>query len=430
MIWSVAGRVVEHDQHPAGREHRPIPAHGLRFGERHVAGAHAERPEHLVQRVAGRQRAQAGAGALEVEVELPVGVTVDGVRRVHGQRRLTHPGRSVQGDHGGPSRRGRQVRRASQHGLDPGQFVLSPHEDRGSRWELARRCGRRDDQGLRRLWRGHRRLPAEHLDLEALELRAGFDAELGGERLPDRGEGVQGRGHVAAAVQRDHQHLPEAFPERMPGRQLAQFRGDLPVLAQTEPGIEVVLPDGLPILDEPGGDGLERRPRLGVLGRAAMPQRQSVAQFPLGQLELAPRQRRPAASRVRLEAGQVQLLAADPEQIAGPRCHHPLPAGAVVPGQQLPQLHHVRAEVRHRGPRAAGATPPRPVRRAALARPAGTAASPARYAASAPGAGRPDHRSAGRPARAGESAVAQCPPTGSPSGPTWRITTPRRRSAG
>ena len=118
--------------------------------------------------------------------------------------------------------------------------------------ELARQVG--DDQlGLERGVLAQDRL------LEAAELRAGLDADLGDEDPASLAVGLERLGLAAAAVEREHELPGQPLAGRVDGDELLQLADELRLAAGREVGLHARLDGGETLLVQPRDLGLRER---------------------------------------------------------------------------------------------------------------------------------------------------------------------------
>nr|WP_265106379.1 DedA family protein [Streptomyces sp. ET3-23] len=91
---------------------------------------------------------------------------------------------------------------------------------------------------------------AEHREVEPVQVGAGVDAEFGAEEAAHLGVHLQGLAPAAAAVEGQHQLVPQPFVEGELGGERAQTGDDLVMVAQREAHVVVPLPRTDPFLRE------------------------------------------------------------------------------------------------------------------------------------------------------------------------------------
>ena len=138
----------------------------------------------------------------------------------------------------------------------------------------------------------------EHGPVELLQLAAGIDAELLDEQSARGVELAQCLGLPARPIQGERELSPQPLAERMLGDQLADRRDGELVLAERQPGVDLVLERGGPQLLEPGGLGDRGRSIRQVLEWLAAPEAERGPQFVQGNLGVdRPRRRQPRRRR-------------------------------------------------------------------------------------------------------------------------------------
>jgi len=174
---------------------------------------------------------------------------------------------------------------AVEAGLEPGQLPLPSDHRARHRPGRCRRCGWTGRAGRRRGGRrhdrrGHRRHPGrprrtrqvlvEHVALDPLEGGAGFEAQPADQVSPSAGVGVQGLGLATAAVERGHQELPPALPQRVVLDQGLQV-GDDPLVASEVQLDRHAVVDRLVAQRRQPGDGSGRERQVGDVGQGRAP---------------------------------------------------------------------------------------------------------------------------------------------------------------
>lgn len=298
-------RVVQHHQHPAPRQRRPV------LGDHRFVGQGAQprrRDAERRQEVAGHpervERLGARVEAAQVHVELAVRVATDDlVRPPQRERRLADATDAVdRGDeHGHPRPR-------LGHLGQPGELVLAPDEVRGRGGELTRH----DDLG------GH--LAAEHLLVCLAQPPAGIDPELVRQPRADLLVGRERPRLLTRAVQREHQLGPERLAQRVPPHQRPQLRHQH-VGGAGEVLVDPPLQRDHLLLQQRRHVLVVQRVRRHVAEHRAAPQLQCRA-------VLTPRGER-------AEPGEVELSGFDLGRVAARRR-----ADAVGRAERLPEPHH------------------------------------------------------------------------------------------
>lgn len=273
--------VVEHQQRRAVAQRRDQPVGGvLRFALPERGVPQAQRGQHRADDVRGPVRRQLGEGD---RARL-------GRRDLDGQACLA--GTAGPGERHEPGAR-QQVR-------DLPQLVVTA-----------------DEAGQLRGQRRDRRLlgfAAKHREVRFGDFRAGVGAQLVGQGAAGVLERGQRVGGPARGVQRPDELRARPFPQGPLGDGLAQAGEDVFGLAQSQPGLDVVVGRLGPQLVEPGGlGGGERRVRQ-VAERGSAPQRQGLAQDVCG--GRAGLQQRAAFACEPLEAVDVHFVRFDDQAVA------------------------------------------------------------------------------------------------------------------
>ena len=146
----------------------------------------------------------------------------------------------------------------------PAELPAAPFERRRrSGVELARQIA---DEQLR-LERG---VLAQDRLLEATELRARLDADLGDEHPARLAVGLQRLGLAAAAIEREHQLSRQSLASRVGGDELLQLADQLGLVAGRQIGLHACLEGRQSLLLEPRDLGLRERLE-GQLGQRRAP---------------------------------------------------------------------------------------------------------------------------------------------------------------
>ena len=235
----------------------PLPTHNAPAPAARSVGhtAGAERP--------GRARALVHAGdRLVVGVEHPGRALPDGDARrrpAHVDRRLHATALRVEQYErvgGRPGRR--RLFTVDGEGDDrDGGGQRARGEHRGAASAPAARARRAI--GRRRVWSRERRVLLEDALVQRPQRLARLDPELVDEQPPPGGERVERLRLAARAVQREHQLAAQALAQRMLGDQRLELGDQLAVLAEREPGLDVVLDRGDPQLLEAADRFLRER---------------------------------------------------------------------------------------------------------------------------------------------------------------------------
>ena len=161
------------------------------------------------------------------------------------------------------------------------------------------------------------RILAQDPLVQAPQIRAGIDAKLVGEPVPQLRVGGQGRRLAAGPVQRQDPLPGEPLTQRVTGRQAVQLCDQAGVPATGQVGIDPVLQRGQPGLFQAGGICLRESHVGHVRQRRATPQVKRFAQGHRGG-------RGPASGHVclcgrdqALEAEGVQLVVGHVEPVTG-----------------------------------------------------------------------------------------------------------------
>ena len=118
----------------------------------------------------------------------------------------------------------------------------------------------------------------EHLAVNALQLRPGFDTQLLDQVLTCGVVGAQRVGLPAGAIQGQHLLHAVPLPERVVRDQRADDGDDLVVLAEAQEGLDLVLASRCPHLVQPDRLGGEERLVHHVVQRLPAPERQRGAE--------------------------------------------------------------------------------------------------------------------------------------------------------
>jgi hypothetical protein len=258
------------------------------------------------------------------------------VRGVDRERRLADPGHPVdRRDHHRPAGQGR-LRRPVHEGGERVEFGASSDEVADRRRQLAGYLGRRAyGDGPRfgvavRRRRGQRGIAGQHAVVQALELRARFDPELLDQHVARLPVAVQSLGGPSAAVQGEHQLGMEALAQRVPLRQIAQLRHDVLMPAEIQVGLDADLERLQPQLLEPGSVFAAEPLGTDVGQRASAPQVQGLVE---GGAHIEPPVVVPGDIGLpdqAFEAGDVQLLLAQADEVARSRGHEAVGAQGVA----------------------------------------------------------------------------------------------------
>ena len=161
-------------------------------------------------------------------------------------------------------------------------------EDRDEPPELHRRPGERS------LLEQERVVLAEDRGLELAELGAGVDAELLDERLARGAVGGERVGLAARAVEREHELRARALAQGLRGDERLELGDELGMTSEREISLDPLLErDGAQLL-EPRDLGLGERLVEEVRERRPAPERECLAQRPLGRDRISARRELPA----------------------------------------------------------------------------------------------------------------------------------------
>ena len=269
-------RVVQHHQHPlAGGEAAVHGDLGV-LALRDPTGRHPERVQEPAHRLGRRHRCRDRVEPAQVHVELPVRELVGHpVGPVHGERRLTHAGRT--GDGGDRHRRGGA--RGGQQRVQLGDRALAAGERREVRRQLPGRSvhnghlyGR---PGAGRVEGG---ILAQDGRLQVPDRRSRVDAEVVDEAAAqpvERGERV---GRAPGPVERQHQLAVQPLPVRMLLGQVPQLGHQGVVLTELHPSLDDRLGGVVLQRDQPVGLRVEPGQPGQVGQRTAAPQVQRLLQ--------------------------------------------------------------------------------------------------------------------------------------------------------
>ena len=166
------------------------------------------------------------------------------------QRRLAHAGLAMHEDQ--PSRPRERFVMQGLQGLDQ---VGPLHQCHGLRVRTSDRPEGEERRDARHV---HRRVLREHQPLQLLQLRAGVDAELVGQRPPRALVGRERVGLPAAAVLRAHQQGPERLAHRVPADQRLELGDRRRDAGPAEVGGDPLLEGVQPQRTEPLGLDVER----------------------------------------------------------------------------------------------------------------------------------------------------------------------------
>jgi hypothetical protein len=197
---------------------------------------------------------------------------------------------------------------------------------------LCRFVGRAARPPSRRSRRRKLRALGQDPGLELAQLRARLKAQVLAHAAARVAVGLERLGLPAAAVQREHELSSKALAERVLADEPIEFAGDLPVAPERQVGVHALLEGDEAQLVEPR-DLLPCKRLVGeVRQRRAPPQRQPLAQPARRAIGLARGECVLADADRSLEAVHVEILGAEPQQIAvGPRHEHVgVALGAVV----------------------------------------------------------------------------------------------------
>ena len=123
------------------------------------------------------------------------------------------------------------------------------------------------------------RVLPEDRRLELLQRLARLEAQLVGELAPGLAVRLERLGLALAAVEREHQLVPEPLPQRMRGHERLELRHQLGVAAEREVGLDTQLERAEPQLLQPRDLGLSEL-LVGQVGqRRPAPQRECLAQL-------------------------------------------------------------------------------------------------------------------------------------------------------
>ena len=174
--------------------------------------------------------------------------------------------------------------------------------------------------------------------LEALELIVRLEPELLVQQPPARAVDLERVCLAAAAIEGQHQLAAQTFPQWLLAHEPLELGNQLRVAPQRELGLDPLLERRQPLLFQPrslgAGEGVAQ---LGQ--RRSTPQGQPFPEQPggLGGLLRARRRHQP------LEAMEVELTVADPDEVAGGLRQDQIPA------ERLAQLGDVHLERRRGG---------------------------------------------------------------------------------
>ena len=183
--------------------------------------------------------------------------------------------------------------------------------------------------------------------MELLQLAAGIDAELLDQGSAGAVELAQCLALPARPVQGERELSPQALAERMLGDELADPRDDKIVLADHQPGVDLVLEGGGSQLLETGGLGDRGRSIRQVLEWVAAPEAESGPQFVQGNVGVdRPRRRQPRRRRADegFEAAGVERVRIDVEQVSGAHPAQRRPAGARSQPDGAAQVRHLHLQ--------------------------------------------------------------------------------------
>ena len=157
----------------------------------------------------------------------------------------------------------------------------------------------------------------EDLQLEALQLGSGVEAELLGQRGAGRRQRAHGVGLAAGPVLGQGQLAPAALAQRLLGHRLLETPDDGAVAAEGQLGVEAVFHDGGPALLESHDHRLDRD-LAGQPGEGrAPPEGEGFVEAVEGGGDVARLGRPATLLGQRLEAEHVDGVALDPQEVAG-----------------------------------------------------------------------------------------------------------------
>ena len=182
-------------------------------------------------------------------------VGLEGTRGLDREPALAHPRRA------GERHEAVLVQKAG----DLGELVLAAHERRRRRGQIA--AAPADDRSG-----GDRGVVREDRLLQPPELGPRLEPELVGENAPRLLERLQCIRLPAAAVERQHQLPPQPLPERVVRERRTERRGQLPLLAERETDLELLLERVDAQRLEPPRLGGEPRRRRQALERGPTPE--------------------------------------------------------------------------------------------------------------------------------------------------------------
>src|ERR687898_1021099 len=228
----------------------------------------------------------------------------------------------------------RAVAAAAQQGRGQRRYQQEPGAaDQEGRGRSAAGGGSPERTGT---WRWPQRgILCQDRPLQLPERRAWLDPQLIDQRAASRLVALERVGLAAAPVQREHQLQVEALANRVLAHQRFELADQRRVLAEREVRLDSVLERGQPVLLQLRRRALGKYLEGEILERAAAPQCKRLAESIARVLRPPGTQRLPGLGDERVEAVEVELSKARPQQIAVPLRHEQAVA------ERLAQIRHV-----------------------------------------------------------------------------------------
>nr|CAD60532.1 Cinorf11 protein [Streptomyces cinnamoneus] len=182
-----------------------------------------------------------------------------------------------------------------------------------------RRRARRAVGGSGRAGQRQADVGAQDRDVQMTQLAPGVHPELVAEDAADLRVRGQGLAPAAAAVEGEHQPLPQALAQRVLRGQRPQVADDLVVAAEGEAGVVVALDGPDPLLHQPRHHVPVERVRAHAAERLAVPEGQCLGEGGVLQCAVAELGGEPGAGGGFTEKSEIQTAGGDLDQVTAGR---------------------------------------------------------------------------------------------------------------